>query len=158
MEASGRIYSPAMYIVAQRLMSKATRQVGINVFLYLHPNRRWTTPPADIPNTDPGQLRHKKIGLEPGGHLVRSHLEVIAPDDLEIAVIRHHLLAVFDRVQFGPMPWKGVDGPCAVALRMVPELVRAGWGGELGALAGAAQQLLEDARDAEMARSNQARR
>ena len=104
-----------MYIVAQRLMSKTTRQVGINVFLYLHPNRRWTTPPADIPSGDPGQLRQKKIGLEPNGHVVRSHLDVIAPDDLEIAVIRRHLLAVFDRVQFGPMPWKGVDGPCGVA-------------------------------------------
>jgi hypothetical protein len=147
-----------MYIVAQRLMSKTTRQVGINVFLYLHPNRRWTTPPADIPSGDAGQLRQKRIGLEPRGHLVRSHLEVIAPDDLEIAVIRRHLLAVFDRVQSGPMPWKGVDGPCGVALQMVPELIRAGWGGELGALAGAGQQLLEDARDAEMARSNQSRR
>ena len=147
-----------MYIVAQRLMSKTTRQVGINVFLYLHPNRRWTTPPADIPSSDPGQLRQKKIGLEPNGHLVRSHLDIIAPDDLEIAVIRRHLLAVFDRAQFGPMPWKGVDGPCGVALHMVPELLRAGWASEFGALAGAGQQLLEDARHREMLRSYQSRR
>ena len=146
-----------MYIVAQRLMSKATREDGINVFLYLHPKRRWLTPPADIPIDDPGQLRQKKVALEPGGHLVRSHLVVIAPDDLEIAVIRRHLLAVLDRVQFGPMPWKGVDGPCAVALRMVPELVRVGWAGELGALAGAAQRLVEDVQAAEMARSNRPR-
>ena len=147
-----------MYIVAQRLVSRTTRQDGINVFLYLHPNRRWTTPPADIPSDDPGKLRHKKIGLEPNGHVVRSHLEVIAPDDLEIAVIRRHLLAVFERAQFGPMPWTGVDGPCGVALNMVPALIRAGWGSELGALAGAGQQLIENARDAEMARSNRSRR
>jgi hypothetical protein len=107
-------------------MSKTTRQVGINVFLYLHPKRRWTTPPADIPSADAAQLWQKKIGLEPNGNVVRSHLEVIAPDDLEIAVIRRHILAFVDRAQSGPMPWKGVDGPCGVALHMVPELVRAG--------------------------------
>jgi len=131
-----------MYIVVQRLVSK-TRRVGINVFLYMHPNRRWTAPAADIPGADAGQLRQKKIELEPNGHVVRSHLEVIAPDDLETAVSRRHILAVFDRAQSGLMPWKGVDGPCGVALHMVPELVRAGRAGEFGALARAGQQLLE---------------
>ncbi len=127
-------------------LKSSTRQAGINVFLYLHPNRRWTTPPADIPSADPGQLRQKTIGLEPNGNVVCSYLELIAPDNLEIAVIRRHLLAFLDRAQFGPMPWKGVDGPCGVALQMVPELVRVGWAREFGALAGAGQQLLDDAR------------
>jgi hypothetical protein len=156
--ALAAVYSPAMYIVAQRLISKTTRQVGINVFLYLHPNRRWTTPPADIPSVDGGQLRQKTIGLEPNGNVVRSHLDVIAPDDLEIAVLRRHILAFVNRAQSGPMPWKGVDGPCGVALDMVPELVRVGWASEFGALAGAGQQLLENVRYAEMDRSNRSRR
>jgi hypothetical protein len=145
-----------MYIMVQRLMSKSTRQAGINVFLYLHPTRTWTTPPDDIPSADPGQLRQKKIGLEPNDNVVRSQLEVIAPDKLEIAVIRGHLFAFFERAQFGPMPWKGVDGPCGISLHMVPELVRAGWASEFRALAGAGQQLLADMKLAEMIR-NQSR-
>jgi hypothetical protein len=147
-----------MYIVAQRVISPKTRQTGINVFLYLHPGRRWLIPPEDIPSGDPGRLRQKKIGLEPNGNVVRSHLEVVAPDEIEVAQLRKHLSAFLDRAQFKPLPWKGADGPCSFGIHMVSKLVQAGWGGEVTSLATAGASLIDDVRYAEAARANLARR
>jgi hypothetical protein len=135
-----------MYVVMQRVVSPTTRETGINAFLYMHPGRRWQVPPGDIPGQDPGRLERRRIAVVPKGNRVRSHLDVVAPDDIEISQMRRHLLAFAEHAQFKPFPWEGADGPCAFRIDMVPQLVTAGWARETRALAAVGLQLLENAR------------
>src|ERR1700761_3157189 len=108
-----------MYVVAQRVISPVTRETGVNAFLYLHPDRRWETPPKDIPGVDPGQLAQKKLAVTPNENVVRSNLDVVAADDIAIPKIRAHLFAFVERTQFEPFPWEGADGPCWFRVHMV---------------------------------------
>jgi hypothetical protein len=148
-----------MYVVVQRVVSPATRETGVNVFVYLHAGRRWQVPPKDIPGSDPGQLARKSIAVEPNGNRVRSNLDVVAPDDIELPELRAHLMAFVDRCQFEPFPWEGAEGPCVFRLHMVPQLVNAGWGREAKALAAAGAALVERARQKpSLARSTSSRR
>ena len=147
-----------MYVAVQRVVSPTSGETGINVFVYLHPGRTWRTPPADITPSNPGRLVRKSIAVKPSGNRIRSNLEVVAPDGIEIAEVRKHLSAFFDRAQFGPLPWEGVDGPCLFRLHMVPRLVRVGWGGEAMALAAAGAELVEDVRNPPRVRSITSRR
>jgi hypothetical protein len=137
-----------MYVVIQRVIAPTTRETGINAFLYVHPGRRWEAPPGDIPGSDPGQLVRQRITVTPNGNLVRSNMEVVAPDDIEVPLIRRHLMAFADRAQFNRFPWQGIEGPCAFRVDMVPQLVAAGWSREVRALATAGAQLVEGARQA----------
>ena len=141
-----------MYVVVQRVVSPANKDTGINAFLYLHPGRRWQVAPKDILGSDPGQPARKSIAVEPNGNVVRSNLDVVAPDDIEFAEVRRHLMAFFDRAQFEPFPWEGVEGPCLFRLHMVPQLARAGWAREAKALAAAGTDLVETARREAMER------
>jgi hypothetical protein len=135
-----------MYVVVQRVVSPTTMRRGINAFLYLHPGRRWQVPPKDIPGSDPGRLERKNIQVEPNGNKVRSNLDIVAPDDIELPLIRAHLMVFVSRAQFDPLPWEGVEGPCIFRIHMVPKLIRAGWGGEVNALIAAGEALVESAR------------
>ena len=114
-----------MYVVVQRVVSRASRATGINAFVYLHPGRKWTVPPKDIPGGDPGKLARKSLAVEPNGNVVRSYFEVVAPDDIDLQEVRKHFLAFADRAQFEPLPWEGVEGPCMFRLHMIPTLLRA---------------------------------
>jgi hypothetical protein len=135
-----------MFVVVQRVLSPTTRRSGINAFLYLHPNRRWVVPPTDIPTEDPGKLERKSIALEPNGNLVRSNLDVVAPDDIELSQIEKHLTDFVRRSQLGQLPWEGVQGPCIFRIHMVPQIASSGWGPEVNALAKAGAALVQSAR------------
>lgn len=134
-----------MYIVAQRVVSP-TGLTGVNAFLYLHGDRRWTEPPAEIPGTDPGRLAQKKIEVEPNANVVRSNFDVVAPDDIDVRELRRLFLRFAEGEQFHPFPWKGVEGPCRFHLDMVPALIRAGWAREARTLAGVGHTLVATAR------------
>jgi hypothetical protein len=131
-----------MYLVVQRVLSPTTRESGINAFLYTHAGRTWTVPPKDIPSADPGRLERRKLALKPNGNRVRSNLEVVAPDGIALMEMRRHLLAFVELAQFAPLPWDGVEGPCAFRIHMVSQLVTAGWAREVKALAAAGGELL----------------
>jgi hypothetical protein len=147
-----------MYVAVQRVVSPTSRETGINAFLYLHPGRKWRSPPADITSDSPGRLVRENVTVKPPGNRIRSNLEVVAPDDIELPEVRRHLMAFFDRAQFGKLPWEGVDGPCLFRLHMVPALLKAGWAGEAMALAAAGARLVEDFRDPPRVRSIASRR
>jgi hypothetical protein len=135
-----------MYVVVQRVTSPVTRETGINAFLYLHPGRKWTTPPDDIPGGDPGRLVRKSIAVVPNNNRVQSNIEIVAPDDIDLQEARTKLLDFADRAQFGPLPWAGIVGSCSFKLHMVPRLLRVGWAPELQALATAGAELVVAAR------------
>jgi hypothetical protein len=135
-----------MYVVVQRVLSPTTGKSGINAFLYLHPNRRWRVPPTDIPSVDPGRLERQSLAVEPNGNRVRSNLDVVAPDDIELSKLREHLMAFAQRVQAEPFPWEGTEGPCIFRIHMIHRISNAGWGPEVNALALAGAALIDGAR------------
>jgi hypothetical protein len=147
-----------MYIVVQRVVSPATKDTGINAFLYMHPDRRWQVPPPDIPAGDPGKLAKKSIAVEPNENRVRSNLDVVAPDDIDLMELRRHMFAFVDRAQFDPLPWEGVEGPCIFRIHMVPQLFNVGWARELKALAAAGGELVESFRQPPLGRPTSGRR
>jgi hypothetical protein len=141
-----------VYVVVQRVVSPTSLDTGVNTFVYLHPGLKWQVPPKDLPATDPGRLERKSVALEPNGNVVRSNLEVVAPDDIDVMAMRKHLMDFFDRAQFNPLPWEGVAGPCFFRLHMVPSLYKAGWAREAKALASAGGDLVMKAREAKTGR------
>ncbi len=87
-----------MYLTAQRVFAPQSKQTGINAFLYTHAGRRWHVPPGDIPDRDPGRLAQKRIAVKPPGNRVRSYLDIVAPDDLDLEELQRRLMTFFRRM------------------------------------------------------------
>jgi hypothetical protein len=76
-----------MYVTAHRASDEGTGASGINAFLYLQGGLAhrvtgdWTGDDVDrVTFHEPGTLAKQQAALDPGGNLVISYLDVIAPD------------------------------------------------------------------------------
>ena len=75
-----------MYATAHRV-SRDGRS-GINAFLHLHGQGfRWPADASALPDENPGTLEHQVCPIKPGGNLVHSYLDVLAPDDTQRDVL-----------------------------------------------------------------------
>ncbi|HMG56810.1 MAG TPA: hypothetical protein VK601_25090 [Kofleriaceae bacterium] len=101
-----------MYLAAQHVRS-ALGQEGINAFRYTHGGYVWQgLPPQGIPDPDPGVLVEQIINVPPPGNVVRSYLDVVAPDEVLWPEIRPAFFAFVGQAQRQPLPWQGVFGRC----------------------------------------------
>lgn len=129
-----------MYVTAQRVVSPATKHQGVNAFLYRH-GMNWTTsPPADVPEQNPGTLVARAISVSPPGNRVRSYLDIVAPDEATWNEVRAELMTFLGQAQSGSLPWSGSSGRCGFALGVEPSLSRQ-WLTEFAVLYRTAQAL-----------------
>jgi hypothetical protein len=68
-----------MLLAAQRVRSSSGND-GINAFRYLHGAGAWPSNPLVLLDSDPGSLERQSIEIPPPGNLVRSYLDLVAPD------------------------------------------------------------------------------
>lgn len=80
-----------MYLAAQRVRDSFHRE-GINAFRYAH-GYTWQLPPPGIPDEDSGVLVNEMITIQPAGNVVRSYLDIIAPDEAFWPEIRPAFMA-----------------------------------------------------------------
>lgn len=126
-----------MYLTAHRVRSQDGEE-GINAFLYLH-HRVWETPPNET--DDPGVLVKKSISLSPpSGNLVRSYLDLIAPDSTPWTEIHKTFMTFLASKQAQPLPWIGLVDKYKFRLGMEIGLLPH-WRGELASLYEAAKDL-----------------
>lgn len=111
-----------MYLTAQHVRS-IHGQEGINVFRYEHGPYTWQgLPPLGIPDQNPGELVAQQISVPPPGNVVRSYLDVIAPDEVLWPEIRPAFMAFVGQAQLQTFPWQGVFGRCYFRVGMDREL------------------------------------
>jgi len=94
-----------MYLTAHRVYNKTENKDGINAFRHVHDDgsmkdTEWDS--ADVVDLvseeRPGRLVDKKNELQPvGGNLVRSYLDIVAPDGTQPKDI-HNALDQFEKV------------------------------------------------------------
>ena len=112
-----------MYLTAQHVRS-VLGQEGINAFRYIHGGYVWYgLPPQGIPDQNPGVLVEQIINLPPPGNVVRSYLDIIAPDEVFWPEIRPAFFAFVSQAQLQPFPWQGVFGRCSFRVGMDFSLV-----------------------------------
>ncbi|MEK7270836.1 MAG: hypothetical protein AAB215_07865 [Planctomycetota bacterium] len=119
-----------MYVTAQRVEdTKDRKKQGINSFLYSHGPQSWTgAPPAGVlPDADPGELVASDIHLPPPGNLVRSYLDVVAPDGTPIQAISDAVAALPDP-EAVPITWTAGPIWCQFA---VDAAMAGEWRGEI---------------------------
>lgn len=128
-----------MYIAAQHVISPATRVEGVNAFYYRHGPNAWSgSPPAEIPDQNPGTLVRHSIVVPPPGNSVRSYQDIVAPDDTTWFEIYQALVTFIPRVQRSPLPWIENVGRCYFRVGMELGLAQ-DWQRELAALHRAAR-------------------
>lgn len=76
-----------MKLVAQRVMSPATRTQATHAFHYLHGGLAWAgLPPVGLGH---GVLQAIRAELPPGGNHVLTYLDIVAPDETPtLAILR----------------------------------------------------------------------
>jgi hypothetical protein len=123
-----------MFLTAQRVLSPATRQRGVNVYQYLHGSHPWTrVPDRFLPDVNPGELVAQWIELPPGGNRIVSFLDVVAPDHIGAVELQQRLTSLKHRVRLPDNPTRAYLDPLWVRLGWAPAVPGAT---ELGALAG----------------------
>lgn len=76
-----------MYLTAHHVHREGVEQ--INAFLHLHGRDFvWPPDPERLPDEEPGEVVAKLTPLTPGGNLVRSYLDLLAPDDTPESELR----------------------------------------------------------------------
>lgn len=112
-----------MYVTAQRVRTQR-RIEGINAYLYVHGGYLWHTPPE--PEMEPGELSTSRLTVETtGGNLVRSYLDIVAPDAMWWSDLRSRLMHFLGSMQHTRFPWCGVVDRCLFRLGMDPQLSQA---------------------------------
>lgn len=107
-----------MYLTAQHVRSSQGVE-GINAFYYQHGQYVWYgLPPAGIPDQNPGELVRQTIVVPPPGNLVRSYVDVVAPDETWWPEIRPAFMTFLGEVQRQAFPWVGVIGRCLFRVGM----------------------------------------
>jgi hypothetical protein len=102
-----------MYLTAQHVRS-SSGQEGINAFRYSHGGYLWHgIPPPGIPEQNPGELVEQIIEVTPPGNVVRSYLDLIAPDEVMWPEIRPAFFAFVGQAQRQRFPWQGIFGRCS---------------------------------------------
>jgi hypothetical protein len=103
-----------MLLTAQRVRSAAGEE-GVNAFCNLHGSFIWEgEPPAGIPESNPGEPANQSIAVPPGGNLVRSYLDVVAPDETStweiLGAVQQFIVVMRGR----HLPWNGTIGRCTI--------------------------------------------
>ncbi|HYO66004.1 MAG TPA: hypothetical protein VEU33_07980 [Archangium sp.] len=78
-----------MYLTSQRVSAPGDARTGINTYLYRHeqavPSIDWSRPDlARIVDEFPGTLVAHDMKVPPGGNLIRSYLDIVAPDSTHV--------------------------------------------------------------------------
>ncbi len=99
-----------MYATAHRVSRNG--QSGINAFLHLHgPEFPWTRDAASLPEDNPGRLQGTWTALPPGGNLVHSYLDILAPDGTPRAALMEALEALRRDLSERRNPTIFISGP-----------------------------------------------
>jgi len=120
-----------MYVTAHRVRD-GFQQEGINAYLYSHGGYVWE-PPAHPPSpfVDPGVLVNTLLSIDVNqGNLVRSYLDIVAPDDFFWPQLRPRFMQFIGAMQLTPFPWSREVGGCLFQVGMVNQLA-AVWKHEL---------------------------
>ena len=122
-----------MYLTAQRVVSPASGQTGINTYCYSHGLADWSAPPDSILDDQPGELIGKVVEVTPPGNRVRSFLDIAMPDAATTEELGDAFEAFIEAHRKQNFPWTGVQNRCAFRLGMDQSLaVR--WRAELAEL------------------------
>ena len=119
-----------MLLVAQRVVSVAHKIQGVNAYRYSHRYSRWPTDPTILFDDPNKMLARKRIQLRPGGNRVISFLDVVAPDDMDVADLVHVLNEFSGQPQPPVFPVCKVSGPCAVRFAIGENIIPA-WRDEI---------------------------
>ncbi|HYO52501.1 hypothetical protein [Archangium sp.] len=81
-----------MYLTSQRVSAPGEERTGINTYLYRHgeavPSIDWSRPDlARIVDEFPGTLVAHATEVPPGGNLIRSYLDIVAPDSMRMDAV-----------------------------------------------------------------------
>lgn len=132
-----------MLLTAQRVRS-IKGDDGVNAFYYRHgaiPG--WVArPPKGIPDDNPGIRVNATTEIEPGGNLVVSYLDIIAPDETPASEVLASLQG-FLSLEHRQLPWVATVDRCTFRFWVQPTLVSR-WAEEFKALAKAALRVHED--------------
>jgi len=114
-----------MYLTSQRVSAPGDAPTGINTFLYKHEGTDtgidWNVPDlVRIVDELPGTPVSNDIEVPPGGNVVRSYLDIVAPDTIEVEAIRV-ALQQFEK-QWSPSQMAQAIRVGGVALRLGMEL------------------------------------
>lgn len=83
-----------MKLVAQRVMSPATRTQATNAFHYVHGGLAWAgLPPAELGH---GVIQALRVELPPGGNHVLTYLDIVAPDETPTLTILRAFTELYD--------------------------------------------------------------
>jgi hypothetical protein len=120
-----------MYVSAHRVMSPATGNRGVNIYLYVH--GPVALPPT--PEVNPGTLWMQDLQLQPpGGNRVLSYLDILTSDALPLESLRGYLAVLKHTMVENGNPSIAKWGP--LWIRFGLGNIGIPWATELGALAG----------------------
>ena len=104
-----------MKLVAQRVMSPATRTQATQAFHYLHGEIVWTGPTPE--GLGHGMLQASRVELPPGGNHVLTYLDIVAPDETPTVAILRAFTEIYDLER--PPPFVRTIGNCTFSSEMV---------------------------------------
>lgn len=123
-----------MLLMAQRVVSPATRTQGVNVYRFSHGPYEWSRVPDEVlPDENPGELVEQWIVLPDGGNTVVSYLDIVCPDYVDAIDLHQRLISL--RYQLRPANDVGVYWD-PYWVRFGTSVTRMPLQTELGALAG----------------------
>jgi hypothetical protein len=121
-------------LTAQRVLSPALRQHGVNVYKYMH-EYEWSdrVPDQFLPHNNAGVLIGEWEQLRGGGNQVVSYLDLVVPDDIEPLDLHQRLASLKYRLRTNTQPavayWDYCWASFGTATKIPPQT-------EVGALAG----------------------
>jgi len=120
-----------MYVTAHRVRTPLLEE-GINAYLYAHGGSGWKMPPD--PEVEPGELVNTLLTVDAvGGNLVRSYLDIVAPDGLWWSELRPRFMRFVSSMRDSSFPWSRVVDGCLFRVGMQQQLAQA-WQRELAHL------------------------